>query len=103
MRPLTVTELTFSIKRQLESAYPSVSVKGEIGNCREQSSGHLYFTLKDEGAQIPAVLFRKEAAGLKRLPKPGDKVIVQGEVNVYPPRGSYQLIIRSLQYEGVRS
>ncbi len=97
----SVSELTFAIKRQLESTYPFVVVKGEISNFKQQSSGHLYFTLKDAQSQISAALFQGNARTLKHLPKSGDKVIVQGELSVYPPRGNYQLIVRSLQYEGV--
>jgi len=97
----SVAELTVAIKKQLESAYPSVCVKGEISNFKLQSSGHLYFTLKDERAQISCALFKGDAQGLKRLPKEGDKVLAQGEVSVYPPRGNYQLIVRSLQFEGI--
>ena len=97
----SVSELTVAIKQQLESAYPFVSVKGEITNFKQQSSGHLYFTLKDERAQISAALFKGNARSLKRLPKAGDQVVAQGELSVYPPRGNYQLIVRSLQFEGV--
>ncbi len=98
---LTVTELTLAIKKQLESRFPFIHVQGEITNFKEQSSGHLYFTLKDAQSQISAVLFRGNAQSLARLPKNGDQVIVQGELSVYPPRGNYQLIIRQLQYAGV--
>ncbi|MBS0648306.1 MAG: exodeoxyribonuclease VII large subunit [Verrucomicrobia bacterium] len=98
---LTVTELTLSIKKQLESRFPFVHVQGEITNFKEQASGHLYFTLKDAQSQISAVLFRGNTQGLNRMPKNGDQVIVQGELSVYPPRGNYQLIIRQLQYAGV--
>jgi exodeoxyribonuclease VII large subunit len=98
---LTVTELTSSIKKQLESRFPFVHVQGEITNFKEQASGHLYFTLKDAQSQISGVLFRGNAQGLARMPKNGDQVIVQGELSVYAPRGNYQLIVRQLQYAGV--
>jgi exodeoxyribonuclease VII large subunit len=98
---LSVSELTSSIKKHLESYFPLVFVKGEISNFKEQSSGHLYFTLKDQESQISAVLFRGNARELKRLPKNGDQVMVQGEINVYPPRGYYQIIIRKLDYLGI--
>ena len=98
---LTVTELTSSIKKQLESRFPFVHVQGEITNFKEQASGHLYFTLKDAQSQISGVLFRGNAQALARMPKNGDQVIVQGELSVYAPRGNYQLIIRQLQYAGV--
>lgn len=98
---LSVSELTSAIKKNLESRFPSLSVKGEVSNFKEQTSGHLYFTLKDQEAQISAVLFRGNTRDLKRLPKNGDQIIVQGELNVYAPRGSYQIIIRKLDYAGV--
>jgi exodeoxyribonuclease VII large subunit len=98
---LTVSELTVAIKKQLETRFPLVSVKGEISNFKEQASGHLYFTLKDAEAQISAVLFRGNTRGLARMPKGGDQVVVKGEITVYPPRGNYQIIVRELQYAGV--
>jgi exodeoxyribonuclease VII large subunit len=98
---LSVTELTLSIKKQLESRFPYVNVQGEITNFKEQASGHLYFTLKDAQSQISGVLFRGNAQSLARIPKNGDQVIVQGELSVYAPRGNYQLIVRQLQYAGV--
>jgi len=98
---LTVTELTLSIKKQLESRFPYVNVQGEITNFKEQASGHLYFTLKDAQSQISGVLFRGNAQSLARMPKNGDQVVVQGELSVYAPRGNYQLIVRQLQYAGV--
>src|ERR1700722_10022365 len=98
---LSVSELTASIKKHLESRFLTIYVKGEISNFKEQASGHLYFTLKDQESQISAVLFRGNAHTLKRLPKNGDQVIVQGEISVYAPRGSYQIIIRKLDYLGL--
>jgi exodeoxyribonuclease VII large subunit len=98
---LSVKELTAAIKRQLESKFSFITVKGEISNFKQQSSGHLYFTLKDEEAQISAVLFRGNAAGLSRLPKDGDQVILKGELSVYAPRGNYQIIVRQLQFAGI--
>jgi exodeoxyribonuclease VII large subunit len=98
---LSVSELTSAIKKNLESRFPSLSVKGEVSNLKEQASGHLYFTLKDHEAQVSAVLFRGNARDLKRLPKNGDQIIVHGEINVYPPRGYYQIVVRKLEYAGV--
>lgn len=100
-RILSISELTYAIKNQLESQFSFVTVKGEISNFKEQSSGHLYFTLKDSECQVSAVLFKGNNRGLARLPKAGDQVIAKGEISVYPPRGSYQLIIRSLEFAGV--
>ncbi|MBY0528734.1 MAG: exodeoxyribonuclease VII large subunit [Rhabdochlamydiaceae bacterium] len=97
---LTVSELTSAIKSQLESRFSLVSVRGEISNLKEQSSGHLYFTLKDNEAQLSAVMFKGAASQLSRIPKGGDQVVVKGEISVYAPRGNYQIIIRALEYQG---
>ncbi len=98
---LSVGELTAAIKKQLESDFSTVSVKGEISNLKEQSSGHLYFTLKDKEAQLSAVLFRGNAKDLTRALKNGDQVILHGEISVYAPRGNYQLIVRKLEFLGI--
>ncbi|MES2121396.1 MAG: exodeoxyribonuclease VII large subunit, partial [Chlamydiota bacterium] len=98
---LSVSELTNEIKKQIESRFPAVAVKGEISNLKEQSSGHIYFTLKDAGAQLSAVLFRGNARELSRLPKNGDQVVLRGEISLYTPRGQYQMIVRNLEYAGV--
>lgn len=97
----SVSEITALIKKQLESAFPKVQIKGEISNLKEQSSGHIYFTLKDAGAQLSAVLFKGNATGLTRPLKNGDQVVLTGELNVYAPRGGYQIIVRSIQFVGI--
>ena len=101
MKILSVSELTQEIKRQLETNFRSISVKGEISNLKVQTSGHIYFTLKDKDAQISAVLFKGSTKSLSRLPKEGDQIVALGELTVYSPRGSYQLLVRELQYQGV--
>src|SRR5262245_28432603 len=93
---LTVSQLTQSIKEYLEVRFSDLTIQGEVSNIKEQASGHIYFTLKDENAQISAVLFKGNARGLSKIPKNGDQVIVKAEINVYPPRGSYQIIVREL-------
>ena len=98
---LSVSELTSAIRALLEPNFRGVAVRGEISNLKIQSSGHLYFSLKDSDAQISAALFRSNAAELSRMPKDGDQVIAKGELSVYPPRGNYQIIVRELQYLGV--
>lgn len=97
----TVSELTSAIKSLLEPNFRALSVQGEISNFKFQSSGHLYFTLKDSGSQLSAVLFKGSAASLPRLPKEGDQVIAKGEISLYVPRGQYQIVIRELQFLGV--
>lgn len=101
MKIFTVSELTYAIKGVLEPPFRSLSVKGEISNFKLQSSGHLYFSLKDAGSQISAVLFKGSAASLPRMPKEGDQVIAQGEISLYAPRGQYQIVVRELQFLGV--
>jgi exodeoxyribonuclease VII large subunit len=98
---LTVTQLTAAIKKFLEGKFPFVFVKGEISNFKEQASGHLYFTLKDQESQISAVLFKGNTRGLKALPKNGDQVLIKGEMSVYSPRGNYQILVRELQFIGI--
>ena len=98
---LTVTELTASIKQLLEGTYPEVRLQGEISNFKLHTSGHCYFVLKDAGAQIQAVMFRAKAALLKKLPKEGDLVLVQGTIGVYEQRGQYQIIISSMEPQGL--
>ncbi|MBI3211286.1 MAG: exodeoxyribonuclease VII large subunit, partial [Simkania negevensis] len=98
---LTVSELTLAIKRALESTFFQVRVKGEVTNIRQQASGHFYFSLKDSNAQVSAVLFQGAAKGVSKLPKGGDEVIVTGELSLYAPRGTYQIIVRHIEYAGV--
>jgi exodeoxyribonuclease VII large subunit len=76
-------------------------VGGEITNLRAQSSGHSYFTLKDAGAQVSCVLFRGEAAAARALLEDGRKVLLQGDLTVYEPRGQYQLIVHAVELQGV--
>jgi exodeoxyribonuclease VII large subunit len=97
----TVTQLTAAIKQKLEGSFPFLSVRGEVSNLRHQASGHTYFTLKDAGAQISAVLFRGNSQNLTRKPKEGDQIVAKGELSVYPPRGNYQMLVRTIEYSGV--
>jgi len=97
----TVVELTTQIKRTLEKQIGQVWVTGEVTNLRVQSSGHIYFTLKDASAQLSCVLFRGEAQASRDLLRDGQKVIVQGEITVYEPRGQYQLRVVSVEMHGV--
>ena len=97
----TVSELTQSIKGLLEDAYPFVWVAGEISNFSVPVSGHFYFTLKDPGAQINAVMFRAQNRSLKFRPEDGMAVVAMGRLNLYEPRGIYQIIIEYLEPEGI--
>ena len=98
---LSVWELTADIKRLLEKSVGAVWVGGEITNLRAQSSGHVYFTLKDAAAQLSCVLFRGTAAAQRRLLADGQKVLLHGDVTVYEARGQYQLIVRAVELQGV--
>jgi len=100
-RPLTVSELTAGIKRTLEDGFPDVWVVGEISRPRAYPSGHIYLTLKDKDATISAVIWRSTAARLPFDPEEGMEVLARGRVNLYPPRGQYQLDIRVLEPRGV--
>ncbi|MFA6545684.1 MAG: exodeoxyribonuclease VII large subunit [Limisphaerales bacterium] len=98
---LSVSELTGNIKRLLEKQVGQVAVSGEITNLRAQASGHVYFTLKDAGAQLACVLFRNTSVPHRSLLADGQKVLLTGEVTVYEARGQYQLIVSSAELQGV--
>jgi len=101
-RVLSVSELTTQVKRLLEKQIGSVWVSGEISNFRLQgSSGHIYFTLKDAGAQLACVLFRQEKVPHRDLMQDGQKVLLQGEITVYEARGQYQMLVRAVELQGV--
>src|SRR5665213_358570 len=97
----SVWELTAEIKRLLEKTAGAVWVSGEITNLRAQSSGHVYFTLKDAAAQLSCVLFRGTAAAQRHLLADGQKVLLHGDVTVYEARGQYQLIVREVELQGI--
>ncbi len=94
---LSVSELTFQLKGALEGPFSKVAVLGEASNCRLQSSGHLYFTLKDDGACVAAVMFRREVQRLAFEPKDGLQLVCQGRIEIYGPHGKYQLIVDRLE------
>ncbi len=96
----SVSELTQAIKGQLEETFPSVSVEGEISNCRPSGAGHIYFTLKDAGAVISAALFRGRATRVDERPVDGMQAVITGKIDVYPPRGSYQIIVENVRGAG---
>src|ERR1017187_6986753 len=98
---LTVTELTWQIKRLLEKQVGEIWVTGEVTNLRSQSSGHIYFTLKDAAAQLNCVLFRGESQVDRALLQDGRKVTLQGDMTVYEPRGQYQLRVTAVELQGI--
>src|SRR6266436_3092614 len=97
---LSVTELTSQIRRILEGQVGHVWVTGEITNFRSQSSGHIYFTLKDANAQLSCVLFRGELFVDRTLLDDGRKVTLGGELTVYGSRGQYQLRVTQAELQG---
>lgn len=96
----SVTELTNSIKGLVEVHFPFVTVMGEIANLRRPYSGHLYFTLKDQTAQIKAVIFKPQQRYMESEPQDGREVICRGRISVYEPRGEYQLIVDYIDFQG---
>ena len=98
---LTISQLTHAIKLNLETMFPNVITQGEISNLKVQSSGHIYFSLKDKDAQISAVMFKNATFGLSQKPKDGDHVQVKGDISVYAPRGSYQIVVREMALVGI--
>jgi exodeoxyribonuclease VII large subunit len=98
---LTVSELTGQIKSLLEDRFAFVWVCGEISNFRTPASGHYYFTLKDESAQVAAVIFRNQNRQLKFMPADGMRIIGLGRISVYEPRGSYQILLEYVEPAGV--
>lgn len=97
----SVTELTQKLKRQLEGAFASRWVSGEISNLRLQASGHAYFVLKDAGAQLNCVLFRGQDTAGKNALRDGAKVVLGGDLTVYEPRGAYQLRVTQVELQGI--
>jgi exodeoxyribonuclease VII large subunit len=100
-RVYTVSELTAAIRGLLEESFGDVYVEGEISNCRLWNTGHLYFTLKDGGAQIRAVMFRSTVRYLKFKPEDGLHVTARGKLGVYDPKGEYQLVCEHMEPQGL--
>jgi len=96
----SVTTLTRELKHLVEGKYRFVQVKGEISNLKRPFSGHSYFTLKDECAQLRGVLFKGQARYLSEKIKNGQQVICHGRISIYEPRGDYQLIVDTVDFQG---
>lgn len=97
----SVTELNNAAKRLLEGQFPAVWIEGEISNLVQPRSGHLYFTLKDDDAQIRAAMFRGNNVHLNFRPRDGVQVLVRGRLSLYTPRGDYQLIVDQMEEAGL--
>lgn len=100
-RVYTVSDLTVRIRDLLAKNFTDISVHGEISNCREAQSGHCYFTLKDERAQVRCVLFKQQRRGMKFRPEDGLQVTVRGSISVYESRGEYQIYVEALEPAGL--
>ncbi|NLV60032.1 MAG: exodeoxyribonuclease VII large subunit [Spirochaetales bacterium] len=98
--PLSVSELTALIKKTLEEGFYGLTVTGEISNFRPSSTGHWFFTLKDEGASISAVMFKGSTWRVDFSPKEGDRVVINGSLDVYAARGSYQIKVETMTLAG---
>jgi exodeoxyribonuclease VII large subunit len=98
---LTVSELTLQVKKHLEKGFEEVWLEGEISNFRSPSSGHYYFTLKDDTSQIRAVIFRFMGRYLKYQPQDGLQIMCRGRISLYEPRGEYQIILDYMEPKGV--
>src|SRR5262245_9271358 len=98
---LSVSELTLLIKDTLRDPFSGVWVSGELSDISRPQSGHLYFTLKDAQAQIRGVMWRSVASRIRFDLEDGLEVLCCGEIDVYPPRGTYQFIVREIEPRGV--
>src|SRR5690554_2285661 len=97
---LTVSQLNARARRLLEEVYPAVWVEGELSNLARPSSGHLYFTLKDSGAQVRCALFRQNAGRVRMDLRDGLLVRARGRVSLYEGRGDYQMILDAVEPAG---
>ena len=97
---ISVGELNRSAKYLLEDAFTNIAVIGEISNMSRPSSGHIYFTLKDEDGAIGCAMWRSQASKLNFNPEDGDKCILKGQVSLYPATGRYQLMVKSIEQAG---
>ena len=97
----TVSELTAKIRDLLAKNFTDITVQGEISNCREAQSGHIYFTLKDDRAQVRCVFFKQQQRGIKFRPEDGLQMTVRGSISVYETRGEYQIYVENLEPIGL--
>lgn len=100
-KPLTVAELTLKVKNAVESGFRDVWVVGQISNLSQPRSGHIYLTLKDPDAQLPAVVWKTTASRLRFGLKDGMEVICRGRLDVYPPQGKYQMVVTEMEPKGI--
>src|SRR5690606_323762 len=97
---LTVSELNRQVRNLLEVSFMTVWIQGELSNFSRPSSGHWYFTLKDDKAQVRCAMFRNRNLFVKSTPKDGDQVTIRAKVSLYEGRGEYQLIAEDMESSG---
>ena len=98
---LSVSEITAQIKGQIESQFSSIWIQGEISNFKHHSSGHMYFTVKDDSAELRCVMFRGYNQMIHFKPENGMEVLLNGKITVYEPRGQYQLMVQNMEPAGI--
>ncbi len=101
--PLSVSRLTFQVKGVMERDFSDVWVVGQVSNCTKHRSGHVYLTLKDDGAQLPAVVWKSSMSRVRFDINDGMELVCRGRLDVYPPQGKYQMIVNSLEPKGIGS
>ena len=99
--PISVSTLNEQIKGLLETTFTTIYVEGEISNLTHHSSGHIYFSVKDNKSTISCVMFRGNAQYLKFRLEVGQKIVISGNLTVYAPRGNYQLLAQKIEPSGV--
>ncbi len=97
----SVNDLTLALKQVVERSFRSVDVEGEVSRPNQSTSGHIYFTLKDDRAQLPCVIWRSTAQRNTIKLEHGQQIIVHGDIQVYPPHGKYQMIVSTVRQAGV--
>src|SRR5258707_3236466 len=98
---LSVSELSLALKRTIEDAYGSVRVRGELGNVKYHSSGHIYLDLKDDKACLAGIVWRTTAGRIKLKLEAGLEVVVTGRITTYPGQSKYQIVIETLEPAGL--
>ena len=97
---LSVSQVTNQVKYSLERNFSNIWIKGEIASYKQYPSGHIYLTLKDESAELSAVIFAQYAQQITNYPAPGMEVLVFGDLSLYTPRGQFQIQIKNLYLSG---
>ena len=97
---LSISQVANQVKYSLERNFTNVWIKGEVASCKPYPSGHIYLTLKDESAELSAVIFSQYAQHITNFPASGMEVLVMGDLSLYAPRGQFQIQIKNLYLSG---